>query len=144
MSVLSKAFCNTGGIPQMQLDPPEGGKFIPEKETAMTDITRKLELLANLKPGEMMPPELGDGNWALVISGICAETLTGIEMLKRELREYIINHGKLMGENGRMRRDLATSKLSGNTPTQVIIDDPQEPAPEPWGSAYAMNTENWK
>jgi hypothetical protein len=35
-------------------------------------------------------------------------------------------------------------RITGVTSSQVIIDDPHAPAPDPWGSTYAMNTENWK
>jgi hypothetical protein len=52
--------------------------------TEALDITRKLEILANLKLGDEMPSELGPitGNW---MSGICAEALAEIYQLRGKL-----------------------------------------------------------
>jgi hypothetical protein len=94
----------------------------------LTDITRKLELLANLKPGEEMPQELGGNNWnwGEVISGICAEALSEIQRLRAHERASEKWLAELVPYRGSLR-----------PPTD-------EPKPEPWGSTYAMNTENWK
>jgi hypothetical protein len=78
------------------------------------DITRKLELVANLKPGQMWPAELGPelgstNNWGTAISAICAEALAEIQKLRTHEREQA---------------------------EKTLI--------EAWGSPFAMNTENWK
>ncbi len=146
----------------------------------MTDITRKLELLANIKsPCESYGYD--------VIASTCAEALAEIKRLRGQvisvdaaigpglmaLMKAITDQSKEVGSSANipvgeppvwpidwkhavrsatvdcdtLRVDPSfklSGKLSGNTATQVIIDDPQKPAPEPWGSAFAMNTENWK
>lgn len=85
----------------------------------MTDITRKLELMANLKPGDPWPSaDLGGNEYDYVpaINAMCAEALAEITRLRCD-----VTH--LAGS-----RDKWVTSYTA----------------EPWGSPYAMNTENWK
>ena len=74
----------------------------------MTDITRKLELLANLKPGDMLPAELGvpEFGWGGAISEICAEALAEIQFCRSELVRHSIRlHGCRFDKIGDNWRD---------------------------------------
>jgi hypothetical protein len=87
----------------------------------MTDLLAMLRKIQNLKPGDMMPEEWGPGEWGTPLSKLCGEAADEIERLRCH--------------------DRASEKwLAELVPVKV---SPQ-PNPEPWGSPYAMNPENWK
>lgn len=48
------------------------------------DIVQRLAIVANLKPGEMLPAEIAspNENWGLHISQLCADAKTEIERLR--------------------------------------------------------------
>lgn len=155
----------------------------------MTDITRKLELVANIKPGSMWPAELGEAmNWGTALSAICAEALAEINRLRageqREISELVpvklgkwpepVDWERVFYGNGKsemmepplrsvhpqLEKDIPRV-LAGqglrimSRPNGSVVAHPSgdgvaltsmahpEPAPEPWGSPFAMNTENW-
>jgi hypothetical protein len=167
------------------------------------DITRKLELIANLKPGDPWPSaDLGGNefNYAPAISAMCSEALAEIQRLRQDegyrsqgmymlmpsASQYVewsvVNDptGWSFTPTTPSSLERQWPKVFGKTSTQVIVDDPHaereqaektiagawvpqsgtaigkldpnqlkpstpsEPVPEPWGSPFAMNTENWK
>jgi hypothetical protein len=192
------------------------GAFISREEAQnkMMDITRKLELIANLKPGDPWPSaDLGGNefNYAPAISAMCAEARAEIQRLRQD-EESSYSAWLSIFTPSRIGEPM---KVFGKTATQVIVDDPHEPmtdqdrafvaahmadtaenaeyknavrmlndpktvsdlgpfavnqvrasivqyektgewknwwqqqataepSPEPWGSPFAMNTENWK
>lgn len=148
----------------------------------MTDIARKLELIAHLQTGEMWPDELGpelgeSNNWGTALSAICAEALAEIKRLRHA--EWQSSHQKGLPS---IQTAAANSVYTHAEPIYKLPPDPvpkyctvhffpckcvasaeagsfkaeqwpvagqlspqdvHEPAPDPWGSAFAMNTENW-
>ncbi len=133
----------------------------------MTDITRKLELIANLKPGEILPNEICNGNqwdWGTLISGICSEALAEIKMLRSYRTASIkafASANWITLHDPQWKPFYPNPILPPATLNQIewsVANDPavwdlnstslrpptSEPKPDPWGSAFAMNTENWK
>jgi hypothetical protein len=141
--------------------------IIPEDIT-MTDITRKLELIANLKPGQSWPDGLGPAmDWGTALSAICAEALAEINRLRAHERasekwlaellpvtdaeKAFIAYGTQHPGMAPPDRNTALEECFSETEgiaTVAVMAEPgavyAEPAPEPWGSPFAMNTENWK
>jgi hypothetical protein len=95
--------------------------IIPEDGT-MTDITRKLEMIAVLKSGEW--------EWGKLLS-TCAEALAEIHRLRAHERASERWLAELMPVTDAEKAFIAYGTAY------------PEPAPEPWGSTFAMNTENW-
>jgi hypothetical protein len=155
------------------------------------DITRKLELIANLKPGDPWPSaDLGGNefNYAPAISAMCSEALAEIQRLRlsegwRERGAYVYPVAEMtMDWRGAMRAatiecdeikersihpqmekdiervtqkiadshrymaDCQTRYLAQGVAAHMTDLRPpmDEPKPDPWGSPFAMNTENWK
>ena len=81
------------------------------------DLLEKLELMANLQPGDSIPPEVGPSeNWGLAVSKLFAEALGEIKSLRAKL---------------------------GALPQAQ--DAPQPPQPEePWASTFVLDPNNWK
>lgn len=52
---------------------------------ASKDITEKLHIIANLKPGDVFPEEFGPNNWGSVISHVCAEAKEEIDSVRGQL-----------------------------------------------------------
>lgn len=125
----------------------------------MTDITRKLELMANTHPGVELIH-------APTVAKICADALAEIKFLKSELVRHSQRKADLPDNRGRVCGiPYATIPvfpenlpLEGSPyvsapwpddprlvekPDGTVVINFEEPAPEPWGSPFAMNTENW-
>lgn len=119
-------------------------RTMKEGKAKMTDITRNLEILGNIKPGDPWPSnELGGDclNYIPAISAICAEALAEIKRLRE------------CGQVG--WKTIIRAATAPNMATVIewhplevdymLVQKPEpELAPELWGSPYAMNTENWK
>jgi hypothetical protein len=133
----------------------------------MMDITRKLELVANLKPGQMWPAELGPelgstNNWGTAISAICAEALAEIHKLRTHERErgvYFIETPENWLSIVHPPKTVEWSPIMPDNWTGIVhkpkivewsvVNDPEREQAEKtlieaWGSPFAMNTENWK
>src|ERR1700731_2804458 len=103
----------------------------------MMDIAEKLQIVANLKPGDPLPPEIGPNiNWGLAISQLCADALAEIQRLRAPcsapLEKWTDAPSSMVFDGIIEKGEVLTIKLNPET----------KPAPEPWGSPYAMNTEN--
>jgi hypothetical protein len=108
----------------------------------MMDITRKLELLANLQFGQIVPPEIGINSISTDMQKLCAEALAEINKLRTHERErgvYFIN-----APDNWTAQSLPSS-LPPYTPSTISEREQAEKTlVEAWGSPFAMNTENWK
>lgn len=113
--------------------------------TMKLDITRKLEILANLKPGEMWPDELGGSafNYAPAISEICAEALAEIQRL-RCLAGQCEGHTEPAVMTFYSQPTWQPPIPPDASKYWYTVETKPEPAPEPWGSPFAMDTRNWK
>ena len=106
----------------------------------MTDISKKLELIANLQVGEAFPPDVcGEFEpWCCAISRVCAEALAEIERLRSD-KEAVIHYqvptSVFWFPDTRRTVEWSWSPSADIGSTTV--------EPQPWGSPYAMNPENW-
>jgi hypothetical protein len=118
----------------------------------MTDLVDMLRKIENLRPGDMIPEEWRPGDWWTPLSKMCGDAATEIENLRNvaQIRlELCISAGKTIE---RLQHALAQNINMGvpsavlgtsTMPREVEIELKQTTAPEPWGSSYAMNPENW-
>lgn len=189
--------------------------LLPGRYDVTGDIAHKLQIMANLKPGDSMPPEIGpDMYWGSAISQLCADALAEIRRVRGQLPEGMKHctivfkecgkgHGRLTAtnwvDNGCMHYEIERLRcVVMSQDVLMMSSDPSflrnakahaaldkiamdrinarvdmtipfcnrcrtrhmasvkclcdmvaenhakpEASAEPWGSAYAMNKENW-
>ncbi len=99
----------------------------------MTDITRKLELVANLNLGDMWPAELGTaGDWGTALSAICAEALAEITALRKQVNTFDAMTNRLMAADAELLSSHPVFLQKTKTVEWSVPNDPTsfEPSPD--------------
>ena len=66
----------------------------------MNDLVKRLRVVENIKFGEMVPEELGPGNWGDNLSKMCGEAANEIERLRATIDQLRAVAGAVSIESG--------------------------------------------
>ncbi len=97
------------------------------------DLMKKLELMANLKVGDMVPPEVAPNqwDWAEAVTKLFADALEEIEALTKDL---------ILAKASATPKPKRGLRIIGDG---VALTSAFHPT-EPWASPYVMDQKNWK
>ena len=108
------------------------------------DLLKKLELMANLKAGDMVPPEIAPNpwDWAEPVTKLFADALEEIRRLYADVDALTTNPVFVVVHSALEQKRLKLATESVEPPD--VDGEPVDVRDLVWASPYVMDPKNWK